>query len=151
VEDAVSETFLVVWRKSDRIPPGDQALPWLYGVAYRVLTNQWRSAHRRGRLAGKVASLGIGASSLPEDVLILDQEHRQALAAVSALRASEREILRLAFWEELSQADIAVALGITIAAVRQRLYQAKKRLTDEYIRLENRGIRAPSAQKGDAW
>jgi RNA polymerase sigma factor (sigma-70 family) len=83
--------------------------------------------------------------------VILDQEHRQALAAVGALRASEREILRLTFWEELSQADIAVALGITIAAVRQRLYQAKKRLTDEYIRLENRGIRAPSVQKGDAW
>lgn len=83
--------------------------------------------------------------------MILDQEHRQALAALGALRASEQEILRLTFWEELPQPDMAVALGITIAAVRQRLYEAKKRLTDEYNRLENRGIRAPSTQKGDVW
>lgn len=68
VEDAVAETFLVVWRRSDQIPSGDRALPWLYGVAYRVVANQWRSAVRRARLAGKVASLGMSVSSLPEDV-----------------------------------------------------------------------------------
>ena len=151
VEDAVAETFLVVWRKSDQIPPDDHALPWLYGVAYRVLANQWRSAVRRGRLVGKVASLGMSASGLPEDVVILDQEHRQALAAFGVLSASEQEILRLSFWEELPQPDMAVALGITIAAVRQRLYEAKKRLTDEYNRLEKRGIRSPFTQKGDVW
>lgn len=149
VEDAVAETFLVVWRKWDQIPPGDHALPWIYGIAYRVLANQRRSVVRRGRLAGKVAGLGM-SSSLPEDVVILDQEHCQALAAFGALRASEQEILRLTFWEELPQSEMAVALGITIAAARQRLYEATRRLTDEYNRLENRGIRSPSARKGDA-
>ena len=148
VEDAVAETFLVVWRKWDQIPPGDHALPWLYGVAYRVLANQRRSAVRRGRLAGKVIGLGM-SSSLPEDVVILDQDHRQALAAFGALGASEQEILRLTFWEELPQSEMAVALGITIAAARQRLYEAKRRLTDEYNRLETRAIRSPSARKGD--
>lgn len=114
------------------------------------MANQWRSAFRLSRLAGKVAGLGMSASSLPEDVVVLDQEHSQAMAAFGALRAPEMEILRLTFWEELSQADMAVALGITIAAVRQRLYEAKRKLTDEYNRLENRGIRSPFAQKGDA-
>lgn len=83
--------------------------------------------------------------------MILDQDHRQALAAFGALTASEQEILRLTFWEELPQPDLALALGVTIAAARQRLYEAKRRLTDEYNRLETRAIRSPSARKGDGW
>jgi RNA polymerase sigma-70 factor (ECF subfamily) len=151
VEDAVAETFLLAWRKSDEIPPGDQALLWLYGVAYRVLTHQWRSASRRGRLAEKLASLGITAISLPEDTVILGQEHRQVLTALGALKDTDQEILRLTAWEELPQAEIAVVLGISIAAVRQRFYSAKKKLADEYNRLDNRKIRSPAAQKGGAW
>ncbi len=41
--DAVSEVFLVAWRKIDQVPEGAAALPWLYAVAYRVVSHQWRS------------------------------------------------------------------------------------------------------------
>ena len=43
-QDAVSETFLVAWRRLDDVPA--DALPWLYGVARRVLANQRRSIDR---------------------------------------------------------------------------------------------------------
>jgi RNA polymerase sigma-70 factor (ECF subfamily) len=151
VEDAVADTFLTAWRKSDEIPPGDQALPWLYGVAYRVITHQWRSRFRRGRLTQKVASLASISTSLPEEIVIAGHEHRQLLTALGALRPAEQEILRLAVWEELSHANIAVALGISVGAVRQRFYAAKKKLADEYNRLEARKIHSPAAQKGGAW
>ena len=49
VDDAVAETFLVAWRRIGDVPIGDAALPWLYGVAYRVLSTQWRARSRRGR------------------------------------------------------------------------------------------------------
>lgn len=149
VEDAVADTFLIAWRKSDEIPFGDQALPWLYGVAYRVLTHHWRSAFRRGRLAERLSSLGLTAINLPEDVVILRQEARQLLAALAALKSTDQEILRLTAWEELSHAEIAVALDITVGAVRQRLYVAKKKLATEYNRLEGRRT-VPAAQKGGA-
>lgn len=151
VDDAVAETFLTAWQKLDEIPPGDQVLPWLYGVAYRVLTHQWRSNSRRQRLAEKVASLGVVAISVPEDVVILRQESRQLLAALAALNSTDQEILRLTAWEELSQADMAIALGITVGAVRQRLYAAKKHLAGEYNRLENRKIGSLAARKGGVW
>lgn len=150
VEDAVADTFLIAWRKSGEIPPDDQALPWLYGVAYRVLTHQWRTSFRRQRLAERLSSLGHTAITLPEDVVILRHEARQLLAALAALKSTDQEIVRLTAWEELSQAEIAVALGITVGAVRQRLYTAKKKLADEYNRLESRQT-VPAAQKGGAW
>jgi DNA-directed RNA polymerase specialized sigma24 family protein len=48
--DAVAETFLVALAPP-RLGSSDDALPWLYGVARRVLANQRRAAHRRVRLA----------------------------------------------------------------------------------------------------
>jgi RNA polymerase sigma-70 factor (ECF subfamily) len=47
VEDVVSETFLVCWRKLDRVP--DEPLPWLYAVARRTLANQRRNCARARR------------------------------------------------------------------------------------------------------
>src|SRR5258705_2876778 len=57
VEDAVSETFLTAWRRLDDVPTGDEALLWLYRVAYRVIGHQWRSTARRRRLEGPFRSV----------------------------------------------------------------------------------------------
>lgn len=57
VADAVAETFLVAWRRIDQVPDGDAALHWLYGVAYRVLSHQWRHKARSRRLVEKLRGL----------------------------------------------------------------------------------------------
>jgi RNA polymerase sigma-70 factor (ECF subfamily) len=151
VDDAVADTFFAAWRKSNEIPPGDQALPWLYGVAYRVLSHQWRSAFRRQRLADKLASLGATAVALPEDIVVLRQEARQLLTALDALNNTDREILRLTAWEDLTPREIALVLGISVGAVGQRLYAAKRKLAAEYNRLEGRRTGYPAAQEGGGW
>jgi RNA polymerase sigma-70 factor (ECF subfamily) len=148
VEDAVSDTFLTAWRKSSAIPPGDEALPWLYGVAYRVMSHQWRSASRQSRLARRLASLGSTSISLPEEVIVMRHESRQLLIALAALKRIDQEILRLTAWEELSGAEVAAVLGISPGAVRQRTYAAKKKLADEYNRLERKRPGSPAAEKG---
>ena len=48
--DVVADTFLVAWRRRGDIPAEPKTLPWLYGVARRVLANQRRSRNRRTRL-----------------------------------------------------------------------------------------------------
>jgi DNA-directed RNA polymerase specialized sigma24 family protein len=57
VEDAVAEVFVVAWRRIARAPPGDEALPWLYGISKNVVRNTIRSTRRRQRLWTKSASL----------------------------------------------------------------------------------------------
>ena len=54
--DVVAETFLVAWRRMDRVPAGDEARLWLYGVARRQLANQRRGQLRRSRLADRLRS-----------------------------------------------------------------------------------------------
>ena len=57
VADAVSDIFLIAWRRIDQIPAGDEALPWLYGVAFRVLSHQWRHNVRSRKLIERLRGL----------------------------------------------------------------------------------------------
>ena len=150
VDDAVAETFLVAWRKIDLAPRGSEVLPWLFGVAYRVLGTQWRGSSRSRKLNKRLIGIGHEAPTPPEEVILVREQSRQVLAALDSLQSTDREILLLAAWEELPQADIAVVLNISIGAVRQRLYEAKKKLAKEYDRLGKKP-NTPAAKKGGAW
>jgi RNA polymerase sigma factor (sigma-70 family) len=124
--DAVAETFLVAWRRLDSVP-SDDALPWLYGVARRVLANQRRATHRRIRLAERLRQ------ELPAAIQALEPpvaSNGPVMTALRTLSADDQEILLLATWEELEPNEIAKVLGISRIAARSRLHRARRRLAD---------------------
>jgi RNA polymerase sigma-70 factor (ECF subfamily) len=125
--DVVAETFLVAWRRLDDVDERT-ALPWLYGVARRVLLSQQRAARRQLAIAERFAA------GLPE-VSETTFGSPRVLEALSALSETEREVLLLTAWEELSGADAAKVLGCSATAYRIRLHRARKRLRE---RLEDR-------------
>ncbi len=128
VNDAVADVFLVAWRKIDQAPSDDEALLWLYGVARNVVHNHNRSARRRRRLAAKMASLAPSSAPNPEVQVVRRDEDQRLLTAVDRLKPSERELLRLRTWEELSLAEIAEVVGLSTRAVQSRLARTRKRL-----------------------
>jgi RNA polymerase sigma-70 factor (ECF subfamily) len=138
VDDAVAETFLTAWRRLDDVPPGDDALVWLYRVAFRVIGHQWRSTARLRRLELRMRSLGRGYGCAGDESVIDGEEHRLVLDAAARLGATDAEVLRLVAWEQLAVNDIAAVLGIAPNAVKQRLHRAKRNLAREYRRLESR-------------
>jgi RNA polymerase sigma-70 factor (ECF subfamily) len=91
VEDVVSETFLVCWRKLDRVP--DEPLPWLYAVARKTLANQRRRLVREQQV-GAVEPASAVAEPQPVGDTVL-------AAAFAALSERDREVLRLIAWEGL--------------------------------------------------
>jgi len=135
-DDVVAATFLVAWRRIDEAVGAEHPLAWLYGVAYRVLANQRRSARRKTRLSSRVAEAteGLEADIAPEAA----ESHetlKRVFAAIETLPAADQEVLRLAAFEELSHAEIAQVIGVRPGLVRSRLYRARRRLQDAYERL----------------
>lgn len=122
-EDVAAETFAIAWRKVAAVP--DEPLPWLYAVARRVLANHRRGSGRRERLA---ASLRV--EDVPTPMRLGDDLDGPAARALASLRAADQELLRLVAWEELSNQQIAVVLGISPNAVAIRLHRARARFAE---------------------
>jgi RNA polymerase sigma-70 factor (ECF subfamily) len=122
-EEAAAETFVVAWRRLSDAPPEEHRLAWLYAIARRILANQRRGGERRNRLLDLLRQqptpIATPAQSGP------------AIAAMERLHQDDQELLRLVAWEELSHAEIAVVLGISVNAVAIRLHRARGRFADE--------------------
>jgi RNA polymerase sigma-70 factor (ECF subfamily) len=141
--DVVAETFLVAWRRMDRVPEGDEARLWLYGVARRQLANQRRGELRRSRLAERLrAELPAAIASARGS-----EDHRVAAvrAALARLDEEDREILGLSSWEGLTPSEIASVVGLPGVTVRSRLHRARKRLRAELLQVDA-GELTPTSQ-----
>ncbi|MGD2059295.1 MAG: sigma-70 family RNA polymerase sigma factor [Acidimicrobiia bacterium] len=148
VDDAVAEIFLVAWRRIDEVPEGEAVLPWLYGVAFKVLSTQRRGRSRQRQLEAKLTAVGVAPIKSAEDFVVSSSESDQVFRALARLKRTDQEILMLTVWEELPHAEIAIALGISVGAVKQRAHHARHNLTREYTRLEKSHIKPLAAQKG---
>jgi len=142
-KDAAEEAFLVAWRRIDNVPTGEGSLPWLYGVARRVLANQRRSRARATRLWARLRSNPPTLWPDPETVVVRREQDRELLAALERLKPTDQEVIRLSMWEELPQAAIGAVLGCSDRAVTMRLHRALKRLEKEY-RHQHRSLTSPA-------
>jgi RNA polymerase sigma-70 factor, ECF subfamily len=130
-EDVVAEVFLVAWRRLDDVPAGDEARLWLYGVARNTIANQRRGLTRRVRLQTRLEQT---AERPMTAVPVPDSDAGAALEALSRLSASDQELLRLVAWEELSHAEIAEVMGISVNAVAIRLHRARARFEQALVK-----------------
>lgn len=128
--DATADTFAVAWRRRSDMPVGRE-LPWLYGVARRVLANQRRSASRRESAVSHLRVLPGGSFDEPEPQVIRNEETGNVVAALARLKADDQEIIRLAGWEELGREELAFAMECTPNAVTKRLNRALDHLARE--------------------
>jgi len=124
--DVVAETFTVAWRRLDDIPDGEQARPWLYGVARRVLANYHRGVERRRRLHQQMAT-EVASSFGTEVPEVEGPDLDRIAAALAELSDGDRELLTLVGWDGLDREEIAAMLRCSTATIRVRLHRARKR------------------------
>lgn len=148
VDDILAETMLVLWRRIDDVPgvgpapdsrpDPDDVLPWCYGVARGCLANARRADGRRLRLVDRLVRA-------QERQPAGEADHSDLHAALAALGALDREVVRLWAWEGLTPRQIAEATGLTSNAVSIRLHRAKKKLAEQLVRKHDE----PSGHKRD--
>lgn len=126
--DATAEVFVVVWRKIDDAPIEGEVLPWLYGIARNEVSRFRRSIRRRGALREKLHGQASHPEPSPEVVVVRNSEQERLVAALGKLKPKDREVLRLRAYEHLALSEIAIVLGCSVSAAKQRSARAIKRL-----------------------
>jgi RNA polymerase sigma-70 factor, ECF subfamily len=127
-EDVLAETFVVAWRRLDRVPAEPRG--WLLAVARRVLANERRGDSRREALVAKLAR-GQVRYAPPEPAAT-----PALAAALATLTEGDHEILALVHWDGLTPREAATVLGCTPLAARTRLHRARRRLATALEALE---------------
>jgi RNA polymerase sigma-70 factor (ECF subfamily) len=124
--EAIAETFATLWRRVDSCPAGDEARPWLFGVARRVLANQRRGERRRSELAERLTSHAEPAAATAALAAGFDGRIARAFATLSE---ADREVVSLLAWEGLTREELSIVLGVSRAVVRLRVHRARRRFT----------------------
>jgi RNA polymerase sigma-70 factor (ECF subfamily) len=122
-EDAAAETFQAAFLSLSRLRGQDPRL-WLLGIARRKVADSLRKRSRRRESA---LSDQIAAVSTPHSATEQEEAARAIRRIVMALPEDQREALLLRHLEGLSQAEIAVVLGRSPAAVNSLLQRARAR------------------------
>jgi RNA polymerase sigma-70 factor, ECF subfamily len=118
-EDLTQETFLAVIRAADRYQPRALVRTYLYSIAMNLLSAERRKQFRDPPVGNPAPEPELNEG--PDAVLWVRQ-------ALRKLNDSEREILMLREYEQLSYTEIAELLKLPVNTVRSRLFRARMAL-----------------------
>jgi RNA polymerase sigma-70 factor (ECF subfamily) len=123
-EELTQETFLAVLRAAGRYQALALFRTYLYAIAFRILKSHRRKAYFRALITG------IGPAQHDPAVAESTELNYWVRHAVGKLEPTEREILMLREFEQLSYAEISELLQIPLNTVRSRLFRARAALKD---------------------
>jgi len=131
--EALARTLEVVWQRLEDIP--SDPLPWLLGVARRVLSDQWRAQGRRDALMVRLIEAEDmrhrAKGNEREEGVDAALDRLVAVHALNGLTESEREALLLVAWDGLTAREASQVLGCTRGAFAVRLFRARAHLRDQ--------------------
>jgi RNA polymerase sigma factor (sigma-70 family) len=123
-EDVLQETFASLWHSARQLDANRSLEVWLLVIARRRAIDHLRK-RRRLDTAGPVPPPAPLPADDPVDRISRALQVQQALAE---LPEEQQHIVRLAYFEDLTQAVIAERLKLPVNTVKTRLFRALRRL-----------------------
>ena len=123
--EAAQETLTRAWAARDRFDPRRPLYPWLSTILRNLARDQ---KARRRPVLGLDAERVLHGDPGPLARLTRAEGEARLHAALETLSDPHREILVMRHFEDLSYAEIALALGVAEGTVMSRLYRARKAL-----------------------
>lgn len=127
-EEVVQEVMLAVWRRAETFDPARaNAATWIYAIARNRMLDDLRRAGLP--LLGE-DQMGEMAGEEPAHEVRLDGERDAARLrrALAELPPEQSEVIKIAYYEGLSQRDLADRLGVPLGTVKSRTRLALDRL-----------------------
>jgi RNA polymerase sigma-70 factor (ECF subfamily) len=129
-EELVQETMLLVWKKASSFDVSRASVStWIFTIARNLRIDRLRRENRP-----HVQSEPFDPSDLPDEpltgeaIVMSSQRAERIRAALAMLSAEQAEVVRLSFYGDKAQTEIASELGIPLGTVKSRVRLALARL-----------------------
>jgi RNA polymerase sigma-70 factor, ECF subfamily len=121
-EDLLQETLLASWMALSRFDRRSRFKAWLYGIAMHKVGDFFRA---RGRAQPEVPLSEVAASWQTPEALYAAAELRETVRQLlEQLPGTQREVVELYYYAELTLAEIARLLGRNLNTVKYQFYRA---------------------------
>ena len=134
-EDVTQDAFVKAYYALDRFRLGAPFRPWLLRIVANEAKNRRAAAGRRPTVElSAAADRASGETALlPEEAAVAADLRAGLLAAVRRLRTEDRLVLAYRYFFDLSEVEMADALGVARGTVKSRLSRAMTRLREVYV------------------
>lgn len=132
-EEATQDTFLKLWSRAYLyLAERGSLLIWLLTIARRTALDRLRLEGRRPTLSDS-EDPDETLQSIPDRNSLSEEDRWQSMHfAIQALSPEQRQLIELAYYQGLSQSEIAEVLGWPLGTVKTRLRAAMERLRREW-------------------
>jgi RNA polymerase sigma-70 factor (ECF subfamily) len=139
-EDATQQTFVQAWRAASTYDPNRPLGAWITTIAKRVAIDVYRRERRYRNLVDIDTADTPNLITLPPSVDQMD-DVAQVRRALDELPTTDRDLIRMQHFDELSHAEIAQELEIPLGTVKSRTFRAHRRLAGllAHLRTEPEG------------
>jgi len=126
-EECVQDVFVALWRRAADFDPNRAKLTtWLFVVARNRAIELGRQRARRPEPRDVLEPVGFAPD--PADLVAVADEAQRVAEAVAELPEDQLEVLRLAYFDGLSHAEVAAVIGAPLGTVKGRVRLALRRL-----------------------
>lgn len=132
--DVLNEVMMEVWRHAAAFQGRSQVLTWVLGIAHHKTVDCLRRRSPHVELVeGVEDNLEDERDGAPE-ILMRQQDAALMRYCIEKLSDSQRAVVHLAFFQELSYTEIAATLACPEGTVKTRMFHAKQKLKDCLLR-----------------
>ena len=118
-EEVVQEAFARLLASSSGLRDVDKAPAWLRST----VLNLARGRLRRRLVASRHAPVPEPPAAPPDDQVLVDDDRRRVVTALRSLPPRQRQCLALRYWQNLTEREIAEALGISRGSVKKHIHR----------------------------
>ena len=132
-EEATQDTFLKLWSRANTyLAERGSLLLWLLTIARRTALDRLRLETRRPMLSDSNDPAETLQTIPNGDSLSQENRWRSMYFAVQALSPEQRQVIELAYYQGMSQSEMAEVLGLPLGTVKTRLRTGMERLRQEW-------------------
>jgi RNA polymerase sigma-70 factor (ECF subfamily) len=137
-EDQAQEAFVRAYQRLETFDLERPFGPWIRRVATNLCLNHLnRAAPDTAPLDEEYGDVAVARLGQPEKEFQRAERARTVRAALESLPPHYRAVIEMRHYQDLSYAEIAEALGLTMSEVKTHLYRARKTLA---VRLKSDGV-----------